>query len=397
MSDINTLFFQLLQVSIGIRSGLSHVPSADDWRKLCAIAKRQSLLGICFAGVQKLSQTEDSINHKPYTVNLPMAGYLRWTGLAAKIQQKNELVTRDIAKVRAHFDYEGFDMVLLKGQGNLCNYPENLRRLRTSGDIDAWVMPKDFENMPMKNRLKNDEFFLRWIWNRDKRIRHCYIHVNYSKITETQVEVHFRPSYLNSPIRNIRFQRWMMEQAAGQVKHVVALPMNNGEQPVNVAVPTCGFNLVYQLSHLYRHIFDDGLGLRQVMDYYFLLCNSQKNEDYDEDILHKLIRDFGMQRFASALMYVLHEVFRLDEGYFIGEADKDAGEFLLREIMMAGNFGRYDSRVKMARHENGVQRLLRRQKRNMRFFNYYAEEVMCVPIYRVYQEYWRIKMNLKCK
>lgn len=104
-----------------------------------------------------------------------------------------------------------------------------------------------------------------------------------------------------------------------------------------------------------------------------------------------------MQRFASALMYVLHEVFRLDEGYFIGEADKDAGEFLLREIMMAGNFGRYDSRVKMARHENGVQRLLRRQKRNMRFFNYYAEEVMCVPIFRVYQEYWRIKMNLKCK
>ena len=66
--------------------------------------------------------------------------------------------------------------------------------------------------------------------------------------------------------------------------------------------------------------------------------------------------------------------------------------FLFAEVWDSNPIGQ-----KVAKKENGVQRLLRRQKRNMRFFGLYAEEVICVPIYRVYQERWRMKMNLKCK
>lgn len=149
---------------------------------------------------------------------------------------------------------------------------------------------------------------------------------------------------------------------------------------------------MYQLSHLYRHIFDDGLGLRQVLDYYFVLRTS-----YDNDNIHFLIKRFGMYRFAQALMYVLQSYLGLEEKYLLCEPDPETGVFLLEEILQAGNFGHYDERQRVTKKENGVQRLLRRQKRNMRFFGYYAEEVLCVPIYRIYQEYWRFKMNITCK
>ena len=415
MNDINNLFFELIQVAIGTRICLSHTPSADEWGELYAMAKKQSLVGVCFAAVQRLSGVEDSINHKPLTINLPEMNYLRWMGMAVKIQQRNESVTRDVARVREHFEAQGMDMVLLKGQGNLCNYPENLRGLRTPGDIDAWVMPKGFGDMPVKERMKNDEWFLRWLWKKDKSIRHCYIHVVYPQIIDpstgyfdsaqhksgidTEVEVHFRPSYLNSPIRNRRFQRWMMGEAPKQVVHKVLLPSNVGDRAVEVAVPTAEFNVVYQLSHLYRHIFDDGLGLRQVLDYYFALQSFKREcSKIDRELsVNAIIDKLGMKRFAQALMYVLQSHLGLEEKYLLCEPDPEAGAFLLEEIMMAGNFGHYDTREKVAKHENGVQRLLRRQKRNMRFFGQYAEEVICVPIYRVYQEWWRMKMNLRCK
>ena len=400
---IQKLFFQLIRVAIGTQDTLTRAPSAEEWKLLYDMAKKQSLVGICFAGVQRLNSLYPSLLSQ-----LPEVLYLQWMGMAAKIQQKNEGVTKDVASVREHFQQQGMDMVLLKGQGNLCNYPENLRGLRTPGDIDAWVMPKGFGDMPLKERMKNDEWFLRWLWKKDKSIRHCYIHVVYPQIVQSEVEVHFRPSYLNSPIRNRWFQKWMMEEAPKQVANKVKLPTNSDEK-VEVAVPTAEFNVVYQLSHLYRHIFDDGLGLRQILDYYFVLraadkeCFKVSSFDSAQEPSSKLqevsdlIESFGMKKFARALMYVLQSHLGLDEKYLLCEPDEEAGKFLLDEIMTAGNFGQYDERERVAKHENGVQRLLRRQKRNMRFFGQYAEEVMCVPVYRVYQEWWRLKMNWKCK
>ena len=63
---IEQLFFELTQVAIGTRICLSHTPSADEWGELYAMAKKQSLIGICFAAVQKL-QCND--HQEPRTKN----------------------------------------------------------------------------------------------------------------------------------------------------------------------------------------------------------------------------------------------------------------------------------------------------------------------------------------
>ena len=52
--NIDNIFFELIQVAIGNRICLSHSPTAEEWKALYEIAKKQSLVGVCFAGVQRL-------------------------------------------------------------------------------------------------------------------------------------------------------------------------------------------------------------------------------------------------------------------------------------------------------------------------------------------------------
>ena len=131
---MDTLFFELIQVAIGTRICLSHTPSADEWGELYAMAKKQSLVGVCFAGVQKLVDSENA-----YYFGMNELQYLTWMGMAAKIQQRNEVVNRQCAELQAKLSADGFRSCVLKGQGVASLYGEHLRGLRQSGDIDIWI------------------------------------------------------------------------------------------------------------------------------------------------------------------------------------------------------------------------------------------------------------------
>ena len=80
MIDINNLFFELIRITLGNAVSLSHNPSDKEWKQIYDMAKKQSLVGICFAAVQRLPEDE-----RP-----PEMLYLTWMGMAAKIQQRNE-------------------------------------------------------------------------------------------------------------------------------------------------------------------------------------------------------------------------------------------------------------------------------------------------------------------
>lgn len=391
---MQNLFFELIRVSIGTQDSLSRTPSAEEWDSLCAMAKEQGLEGICFAGIQKLISKSQPIGHPECII--PEMRYIKWMHMAVQIQQENQKSNAAIKLVRKHFEAKGFDLVLLKGQGNLCNYPTDLNQLRCSGDIDAWAMPKGFDQWTIKERLKNDEFFLRWLWKQNPSIRHCYLHVIYPSLENIDVEVHFRPSYINARHRDARLQRWMMKEAPAQIHHMVTLPNSDTE----VAIPTTSFNLVFQLTHIYRHIFDDGLALRQILDFFFLLkewrLQPSDSQDMAADQIYTLIQELGVKRICAALMYILQTVFGLEDKYMLCTPNASAGEHLLKDLMSTGAIG-FNGSNASAKNENGVQRFLRRQKRNLHFLGEYPEEVLSVPIYRIYQEIWRMKMNLTCK
>lgn len=84
--SIVQLFFELLRASICL-SELSAIPSPQEWSLLYVLAQKQSLVGICFNGLQQLYE-----NNPEQTANLPLPLKMQWVGMAAKIQQRNEYI-----------------------------------------------------------------------------------------------------------------------------------------------------------------------------------------------------------------------------------------------------------------------------------------------------------------
>ena len=315
MNDINNLFFELIQVALGVRVCLSHSPTAEEWKMLYDMAKKQSLVGVCFAGVQKL-QTQ---RQEPTEML-----YLTWMGMAAKIQQRNETVNKQCVELQERLTKEGFRSCILKGQGNSDNYGQ-LALLRQSGDIDIWVEGGFYKVYNWaKNIAPSDE------------INQHHIHFDY--FSDTEVELHYTPFVLNNPIRNNVLRKYFAENEDLQFSNQINLP--DGSM---IFAADNSFNIVFQLVHVFHHLFTEGIGLRQLMDYYFVLRNIEETTRLKHS--KACVQSLGICRFASALMWVMGKVFGLEEKYMLWTPCEKDGLFLLNEIMQAGNFGHQDARV----------------------------------------------------
>ena len=306
MTDINNTFYELIQVSLGTRICLSHTPSADEWGKLYSMAKKQSLVGVCFAGVQKLQ-----IQRK----EPPEMLYLTWMGMAAKIQQKNQVVDEQCVDLQKRLSAEGLSSCILKGQGVGQLYAEHLRGLRQSGDIDIYV-PGGFRKV-MSTAQKIAPVG-----------KYTYVHAEWDVFEDTEVELHYRPSSQRNLMANRRFQKWVKTFDATWFE------TRNG-----IIVPPLEFNRIYLLLHCYRHVIGAGIGLRQLMDYYFCLRDKELTAE-DREYNKTLLKHFGLYRFAGAVMYVLEEVYGLEGKYMICPPNKKEGEYLLKQTLIGGNFGR---------------------------------------------------------
>ena len=84
---------------------------------------------------------------------------------------------------------------------------------------------------------------------------------------------------MNNPIYHARLQKWFRRNADLQCSHIVGLPDGAGD----IAIPTTAFNVVYQLTHLYHHFFDEGIGMRQIIDYFLVVNDFSKNVFLDYD------------------------------------------------------------------------------------------------------------------
>lgn len=369
---IEDLFFELIQVSFGQRACLSHTPSEDEWQQLYDIAEKQSLIGICFAGVQKLCDFE---NENYCGMNEPQ--YLTWMGVTAMIQQTNDIVSKRCVILQERLSAKGIRSCILKGQGVGQLYADHLIGLRQSGDIDVWIeggvdaIVKLAESLGQKAEVTEQ-------------------HVHLDLFKDTDVEAHFIPSMLRTPFANARLQKWFSKHTNACFENKISLTGTvsvDGKEKNSICVPTLEFNLVYLLIHIYRHLFGEGVGLRQLMDYYWALYRSPlKGENPD---LHKNLKSLGLYDFAGAIMYVLREVFGMERSLMLCEPNERHGKFLLNEIMIAGNMGHHDERLKEADRSTRWKRFWMMNKHNLRLISYYPAETLWAPFTRVKIWAWR--------
>ena len=373
--NIENLFYQLLRMALGRQVCLPHTPNEQEWKALYELAKKQSLIGVCFAGVQKL-QTQ---RQEP-----PEMTYLTWIAMAAKIQQRNEVVSRQCVELQGQLAADGLRSCVLKGQGvgALYRVHENdndnnqnssdLSMLRQSGDIDVWVDT-------------DEEGALRWVKKYQRELDFDYKHVHLDVLEGTSVEVHYRPSTSRVPWYMKRVEHFTREKACWT--NAVAL----GDGMVNV--PSLEFNLVFILQHIFGHLFAEEMTLKQYLDYYFVLKQAhEKGADVQE--AYRWMQRMGMGSFARATMWLLHEVFGMPEEWMICEADADEGRFLLDRVMAK------EQKAKKGEHGSVRWHLSvfwAQQNKNLHLLTHYPLEVLFSPIWLARHFFWKRMWKMKHK
>ena len=470
LSQQQRIFFEFLRFCIGT---VQEVPSSlkgADWRVLYAMARKQCLVGVLFDGIKRL----------PADVGMDKGLLFQWMAQNQTLRKANARLDKAAVEVAEWFGRKGFRTCVLKGQGNALLYPPGMER--TPGDIDLWVDGGDRKVVSFVRSLSPDE-------------KVCYHHIGFPEYNGVEVEVHFRPSFLFCFRHNWRLQGYYERVIDEQFAHRVKL----GEQG-EIAVPKAEFNLIFQLTHIFTHLMNEGIGLRQLLDYFFVLKNTDfigntdgdgfllntdstdntdrfsgntdgdgfllntdstdntdrnggnadgdvflLNTDFtdntnkfsgntdgdgfllntnctdntdrffgnvdgdgfllntnctdntdrisgnadgvDRGLLQDELRRLGLWKFAGAVMYIMKEVFGLEDNRLIVPPDVKRGRLVLKEVLEAGNFGQYDKRNWFGHSALGHN--LQRLYRDMRLVRYFPKEALSEPFFRIWHFFWR--------
>lgn len=349
------IFFDFLRFCIGAAKEIPESAKDADWNELYAIAQKQALVGILFDGIQRLPSSDVGISRDLL---------LQWMAQCQMLEKANMRLNDAAIQVSEWFRKKGFRTCILKGQGNALLYPNGLHR--TPGDIDIWVEGGD----------KRVISFVRSISPHEKA---CYHHIEFPSYKSVEVEVHYRPSFLLCFWHNRKLQKYYERVKEEQFSHRVML----GEQG-EVAIPTAEFNLIFQLTHIYAHLMNEGIGLRQLLDYYFVLLHADIKNVAE---LQRNLEHIGLWKFAGAIMYIMQEVFGMPASRLIVPPNEKYGKFVLNEVLEAGNFGRHDDRNRFGRSQLGHN--LQRVYRDIRLVRYFPAEALSEPIFRVRHFFWR--------
>ena len=247
MEKRHQIFFDFLRFCISSAKEIPDSLKEADWKELYAIAQKQCLVGVLFDGIKKLPAEY---------VGIEKELLLQWMAESQMLEKANVWLNDAAIQVSEWFRKKGFRTCILKGQGNALMYPNPYSR--TPGDIDIWVEGED----------KLVISFVRSISPHEKA---CYHHIEFPSYNGVEVEVHYRPSFLLCFWHNRKLQKYYERVKEEQFSHRVML----GEQG-EIAIPTVEFNLIFQLTHIYAHLMNEGIGLRQLLDYYYVLCDFYK-------------------------------------------------------------------------------------------------------------------------
>ena len=399
-------YFNILRWSIN--PDYQSIPDTKgmDWYDFYQFACEQAIAGVAFEGVKRMSDARGKMeeNRQPQESEPqskpPFNLLMEWIGMTEQIAGQNRILNRRCAEVVKEYQEAGFQCCVLKGQGNAARYGgrgtrddgsrDSLALRRTPGDIDLWVLPKEdgrgkkAEGRGLKadGRCKKGDVreIIKYVRERhpEKMDEVRYYHMGYED-KGIEVEVHFMPNIMNNPVYHRRLQKWYKKMAeGGRLMEEVELPEGVGSIPV----PTAEFNIVFQLAHMMHHFFDEGIGLRQFVDYYYVLMEEGRRK---MDDVADTLQYLGLWKFAGAVMYVMQEVFHLDKAYMIAPVDERRGKTLMEEILKGGNFGRYSG---LTNHSAGGK-YIAKTLRNFRLVREYPAEALCEPVFRTWHFLWR--------
>jgi len=339
------LFLQLLQVALGTRGQMDEMPTDEQWDDLHRLALKHCVEGVCVPALDPC----------------PIERKLLWIGHAERIAQQNQHLNEQCRKLCDKLTSSGYWNCILKGQGLALAYPHP--EWRQSGDIDVWVEGGRERLVEMVRRVTKSKGEV------------MYHHIEFPVFPDTEVELHFTPSWMFCPWHNRRLQQWFEAQRKrGCTRDVQGFPIADDT-----------FNAVFVLVHIFRHVFDEGIGLRQILDYFYVLkCVKGHTEE-----LPSTLRRLGLYRFACALMWVMKEALAMPVEWMPVPPCEQTGRWLLAEILQAGNFGHHDERNKDIVTATRCRRFFLRFQVTVRRLRVFPMEALFEMPWRIVHYLWR--------
>jgi len=296
----------------------------QDWRALYQFAKEQAIAGIC-------SPTEFDDLRLDHDV------LMKWIGYVTMLRRRNETLNKQNVILTEKLKEIGFRCCILKGQGNAMMYPDP--GLRTPGDIDVWVDADKDALLDCVKRMFPGE-------------KDTFKHIKFPVFKNTSVDMHYTPLKFYHPIHNRRLQQWLEENKEGQMTNHVRLANTDKD----IAIPTAAFNAVYQLGHIMIHIEDEGIGLRQFVDYFYVLKLLGGMDSSQKDAIRQTWKRLGLWKLAGVVMWIEQMLLGLPEEFLMAPPNEGLGRLLAEDILEGGNFGHHSGRQEYRKYGRYVKK-----------------------------------------
>ena len=286
-------------------------PFVTNWSSIYDFCDKQKIGGVC--------------EPTRFDVHVDDETLLDWMALVRQLAKSNSLLNERVCQLFQLLAKDGFRCCLLKGQGNAEMYPDP--NLRFPGDIDVWIDADEETIYEYVRKLFPDA-------------ETHFKHIKFPFFSDVPIDVHQTPLKFRHFVHQRRLQKWIEDNKEKQFNHKIKLH----DTDLEVSVPTPQFNAVYQLGHIMTHIFDEGVGLRHLVDYYYVLKNLKDASEEEKEQIRKAWKRLGMARLAAAVMWIEHEVLGLPNELLLVSPDERWGRKILEDTLEGGNFGKYSQR-----------------------------------------------------
>ena len=241
LSNNSNVFLELVRAGLWEKDGrLSHIKEIG-FNVVYRLAEEQSVVGLVLAGLEHSD------------VKPPQELLLQWIGEVQMIEQQNKAMNEFVAKLIEKLRAADVYAILVKGQGIAQCYKRPLWRL--PGDVDLLLSKENYEKaksflLPLANSLETESIKAMhlgmtidpWVVELHGTLRSCSLRKMDRVIDEVQNDLFY----------------------GGNVRS-----WQNGHTQVFLSSYDCDVFFVF--THIIKHFFREGIGLRQVCDWCRLL------------------------------------------------------------------------------------------------------------------------------
>lgn len=304
---------KLIQCSIWGKKTEEWNLNTEEWAKLLLIARKQAVHGLVIDGMCMLDKEKRPERKKK----------LECAAMLHVMEQMNTKLNDLIKQIFQENGGKCPSMVLMKGQSIATRYPNPLHR--ACGDIDVYCHRKEdmtvIDKWAEKKASYIDTFY---------EAHHNVYHIDGVIIENHAILSELRSHKLRNALQQIINDEFM--------RNANSLPKCAIDSHLIPELPT-NLYAIFLLIHMAEHLIEDGLGLRQVVDWCVFL--DKEGDKIDRDLFWHHVQALQLERLAHAFGQIIVDDLGLDEAKlpFAIQRNERRKQILVKSIMEGGNFG----------------------------------------------------------